>query len=150
MNMKRIIISILCLILSCSILGCGDKTEGEIKNDKTNNVADKVIINNNEETDKIRDNYIESIQKLYPDIFLAGVNLYNDPHTVEIGVNYQGSEEETMKKMVEIFKSSEDFYKTQKIEKIYFSSMNDSMEDMGYVHLELQGEEYKIIDTTLK
>lgn len=148
--MKRVIVSIVCLILSCSMLGCGKKTEEQLTNDTTNNVADKVIINYDEETDKIRDNYIESIQKLYPDIFIVGINLYNEPHSAEIGVNYQGSEEETMKKMVEILKSSEDFYKTQKVEKIYFSSTNDSMEDMGYVHLELQGDEYKITDATLK
>lgn len=125
-------------------------TEDQPKNDTTNNLADKVIINYDEDIDKIRDNYIESIRKLYPDIFTVGVNLYNEPHSAEIGVTYQGNEKETMKKMVEIFKSSEDFYKTQKIEKIYFSSMNDSLEDMGYVYLQLQGDEYKIIDTTLE
>lgn len=148
--MNRVIASILCLILSCSILGCGGGTEDQPKNDTTNNLADKVIINYDEDIDKIRDNYIESIRKLYPDIFTVGVNLYNEPHSAEIGVTYQGNEKETMKKMVEIFKSSEDFYKTQKIEKIYFSSMNDSLEDMGYVYLQLQGDEYKIIDTTLE
>ncbi|WP_252242926.1 hypothetical protein [Clostridium sp. ZS2] len=141
--MKKILSILLCT-LTLFLVGCGNKTS---------TTSSKEVINANtnvEDKNKIRDNYLESIQKQFKDIFVAGVDLENAPYNAQIGVNYKDNKEKTMKEMAEILTTSEDFFKTQNIEYVYFSAMDDKMNDKGKLTLHLENDKYELKENTIK
>ncbi|NFE93723.1 hypothetical protein [Clostridium botulinum] len=144
--MKKILSVLLCTLF-IFLIGCGDKKNSTSLKEITSETANTNV----EDKNKIRDNYLETIQKQFPnDIFVAGMNLNSNPYNAELGVNYQGNSKKTMIKIAEILKVSEEFFKTQKVEYVYFTSMDDKMNDKGKLTLHLENCTYELKESTIQ
>lgn len=140
--MKKVLSVVLCTFILFAI-GCNKTSNLEVKKDTTKKTDNDKY--------KIRDNYLETIQKQFPDdIFVAGMDLDNEPHNAQISVNYKGNKEKTLLKMAEIFKASEDFYKTQKVEYVYFDSIDNRNNDKGKHILHLENNKYVVKESTIQ